>query len=655
MDWSMHVEDIDEDYEGLLEKLRKCRSLATVKREVQCRRRLNEKTLQMLKERRKLANSGNTGLEYKVLCKELRRRIMEDYENFRKERLRKAAEDRASIKKGWKEVQVCRKMPTALVDDHGRRTTVRAEMEDICQTYFSELFASTKIIDPPVFEQIGQVPEVLSAEVDMAVRNMKVGKASGPDETRTEEVKAGGEVLSKALSVRFTKYINAGRIPEQWKRARTVLIPKKGDREDIRNYRPITLLSHLYKIFMRVIYARMERTLDENMPREQAGFRKRFSTIDHIFTISQLAERCREYKVPLCLLFVDFQKAFDSVEHNAVLKAMSDQGVEPAYVRILQETMKESYTEITLFEKPLRILMKRGVKQGDICSPKAFTSTLESVLRHVAEKGGFEIDGETLQMLLFADDVVLVASRPVTLQNLLNEICQLTESIGLKIHPGKTKWMKNAYCEDSEIKLNNQIVERVEHYVYLGQAIRMDNDLQLELSRRRRAGWTAFSKVDVLLKNQDIPAQTKSRLFHSSVLPALLYGCETWNLTKAEERSLQVTQRAMERRMLGISKMQHIRNKEIREVSQLHDIINLLYRRKKAWAGHVARMKDNRWTVRVLHWYPRTVKRPTGRPPLRWIDPLWKQIGRTWTRTAQDREKWHGCELRPQWTRVSST
>ncbi|EYC44046.1 hypothetical protein Y032_0473g2090 [Ancylostoma ceylanicum] len=213
MDWSMHVEDIDEDYESLLEKLRKCRSLTTVKGEVQCRKRLNEKMLQMLKERRKLANAGNTGLEYKVLCKELRR-MMEDYENFRKERLRKAAEDRASLKKAWREVQVCRKMPTTLVNDHGRRTTVRTEMEEICQTYSSELFASTKITDPSVFEQIGQVPEVLSAEVDMAVR-MKVGKASSRDETRTEEVRAGGEVLSKALSVRFTKYINAGRIPEQ--------------------------------------------------------------------------------------------------------------------------------------------------------------------------------------------------------------------------------------------------------------------------------------------------------------------------------------------------------------------------------------------------------------------------------------------------------
>ncbi|EYC37180.1 hypothetical protein Y032_0817g2513 [Ancylostoma ceylanicum] len=109
-------------------------------------------------------------------------------------------------------------------------------------------------------------------------------------------------------------------------------------------------------------------------------------------------------------------------------------------------------------------------------------------MRQVAEKDGFEIDGETLQMLLFADDVVLVASKPETLQSLLNEMCHLTERIGLKIHPGKTKWMKNTHCDDFEIKLNNQLVERVEHYVYLGQAIRMDNDLRLELSRRRKAG-----------------------------------------------------------------------------------------------------------------------------------------------------------------------
>ncbi|EYB90837.1 hypothetical protein Y032_0213g2281 [Ancylostoma ceylanicum] len=99
--------------------------------------------------------------------------------------------------------------------------------------------------------------------------------------------------------------------------------------------------------------------------------------------------------------------------------------------------------------------------------------------------------------------------------------------------------------------------------------------------------------------------------------------------------------------MLGISRLEHKKNEEIREISQLHEIVNLLYTRKKSsWAEHVARVKDNRWTVRLLHWYPRT-KPPIGRPPLRWMDPLWKEIGRTWTRLAQGREKWHGCELPP--------
>ncbi|EYB87942.1 hypothetical protein Y032_0255g341 [Ancylostoma ceylanicum] len=86
----------------------------------------------MLSERRILANAGNTGLEYTILRKEIRRRMADDYENSRKERLRKAAEDRASLKKAWREFQVYRKMPTALSSEQGRRTTVRKEMEEIC-------------------------------------------------------------------------------------------------------------------------------------------------------------------------------------------------------------------------------------------------------------------------------------------------------------------------------------------------------------------------------------------------------------------------------------------------------------------------------------------------------------------------------------------
>ena len=63
-------------------------------------------------------------------------------------------------------------------------------------------------------------------------------------------------------------------IPDSWHEAKIVILFKKGDLKDIKNYRPISLLSHSYKIFTRLLQTRIERTLDENQPREQAGSEK---------------------------------------------------------------------------------------------------------------------------------------------------------------------------------------------------------------------------------------------------------------------------------------------------------------------------------------------------------------------------------------------
>ena len=293
------------------------------------------------------------------------------------------------------------KIPTAFADETGSRTTDRRKMEDICRSFYEGLFSSTVPLTAPDLSSASHVPRVTPSEVEKALSAMKRNRAAGTDQIRVEELRAGGDILLKALSTRFTWYLEKGEIPVAWKRSRTVLIPKKGNLEDIRNYRPICLLSHMYKVFMRVIFNRIESVLEENTRREQAGFRKRYSTSDHIFALSQLIERCREYRVPLCLLFVDFRKAFDSVEHNAVLQALSDQGVDPVYVRIIKDTFTNSYTDITLFDRPIGIKVERGVKQGDICSPKAFAATLEGVLRKIENTDGFDVDGEKLQMLLF--------------------------------------------------------------------------------------------------------------------------------------------------------------------------------------------------------------------------------------------------------------
>ena len=79
-------------------------------------------------------------------------------------------------------------------------------------------------------------------------------------------------------------------------------------------------------------------TVDENQPREQAGFRSKYSTTDHIHAINQLKEKCREYNIPLCVAFVDYEKAFDSVQTQAILTSLQEQGIEDVYIEILKDT-----------------------------------------------------------------------------------------------------------------------------------------------------------------------------------------------------------------------------------------------------------------------------------------------------------------------------
>ena len=130
-------------------------------------------------------------------------------------------------------------------------------------------------------------------------------------------MKAGGPQLWKILAKKFGRYLQEQRIPSDWKQSRTILLHKKNDKRDLKNYRPICLLSQMYKLFTRIILNRTFPTLEEQQPKEQAGFRRGYSTTDHLFVM-----RCCEYKIPICLTFIGYENAIDNVEANAVLRAI---------------------------------------------------------------------------------------------------------------------------------------------------------------------------------------------------------------------------------------------------------------------------------------------------------------------------------------------
>ena len=153
---------------------------------------------------------------------------------------------------------------------------------------------------------------------------------------------------------------------------------------------------------------RIERTLDENQPREQAGFRKGYSTTDHLQALNQIIEKSNEYNLPLCIGFIDYEKAFDTVEHFAVFEALRKTNVNETYINILQNIFNQATARVHLDKLvSTEFPVHRGVRQGDPLSPKLFTAVMEEVFKKANTSEGVNVDGENLTNLRFADYVAL--------------------------------------------------------------------------------------------------------------------------------------------------------------------------------------------------------------------------------------------------------
>ena len=294
---------------------------------------------------------------------------------------------------------------------------------------------------------------------------MKANKALGNDQITSDVIKLGGTQVIKQLKIIFNNILKSKNIPKEWKEAKIIILHKKGDRKDIKNYRPISLLSHIYKLFTRALQKRLESILDDSQPREQAGFRKGYSTTDHLQTINQIIEKCNEFNKPLCLSFIDYEKAFDSVEHEAILKALQNIGLNENYISIIKDIYTDATARIHInkqVSEEIKIL--KGVRQGDPLSPKLFTATIQDAFRKIElEERGLNIDGENLSELRFADDIALLTTTVRNMEEQLNMINDESKKIGLKIHRGETKYMTN-FNTNKKIIVENTEMEKVEEY-----------------------------------------------------------------------------------------------------------------------------------------------------------------------------------------------
>ena len=141
-----------------------------------------------------------------------------------------------------------------------------------------------------------------------------------------------------------------------------ILLHKKGNTSGIENYRPISLLPSIYKVFSCILLQWILQTLDFHQPREWAGFRAGFSMIDHYHVINQLQEKAHEYNITLCFPFMDYEKAFDSIEFEPIFHAIKNHGVDKAYLDIIKHLYHEATSVTHLHTDSKKFRLQRGVR-----------------------------------------------------------------------------------------------------------------------------------------------------------------------------------------------------------------------------------------------------------------------------------------------------
>jgi len=174
-----------------------------------------------------------------------------------------------------------------------------------------------------------------------------------------------------------------------------------------KNYRPITLMNVVYKIFTTLLSNRLSEIMESKLGEYQAGFWPNRSTVDNIFTLRQMCEKCYEHNIELHNVFIDFNQAFDSINRSTVIQALKEMQISGKIVRLVNMVTQHTKAKIKLSnEYTEQIDVKTGIKQGDALSTILFSTVMESLMRKLEIRGN--ITTCLKQACVYTDDVVLV-------------------------------------------------------------------------------------------------------------------------------------------------------------------------------------------------------------------------------------------------------
>ena len=461
--------------------------------------------------------------------------------------------------------------------NQGKKTVRRGNipLSDL-QNHFSALGADQRTNKEPITEPQNQqtngplnVPFTLE-ELVKHIKKLKNNKTPGIDYILNEFIKYCPEELHYAIVDFFNLVLESGKVPSEWTVGIIKAIYKnKGDINDVNNYRGITLLSCLGKLFTSIINSRLYDHVTKNniLGNEQVGFRPKHSTLDHIFALQVISHFYISQGKQLFCAFVDYSKAFDFIDRTYLWQKLLESNINGKILKVIRnmyDNAKSHVSDNNNLSDPFPCQV--GVRQGENLSPLLFAMFLNDFKQFLKEKynGLKRLSASILKelniyfkifCLLYADDTIILAESPAQLLRALDALNEYCNKWGLKVNVDKTKiliFSKGKVTKHKSFKFGANKIEVVFDYVYLGTKFNHNGKFEVAMAKHKLKANKAKFNLMAKARQLNLPVDTFVELLEKLVIPILLYGSEIWGYE--DPKQLQVMLNHTLRRYLRLHK-----------------------------------------------------------------------------------------------------